>query len=200
MRSKVGWPVLAVISLVLLAISAAGCSRGNADKEIDGIVVRVTTPTPTPTPTPMPTPTPTRAPTPAPSPTPTPLHVCGFNEHPAPPELLQVEEPQPEEEVGVPFHVRGWGSTIGQENRGVAVAIVDGDGNVVQVLEVPPEELADRIPPASLEKTEFTRPFAADVQMSDLKEPTPFCLWVYLDTTEEGVPLGAVQVPLVVAP
>jgi len=204
MRMRVGWPVLATVSLILLATLATACDLlGSKENEASaGIVVTVLTPTPTPPPTPSPTPTPapTPSPTPTPSPSPTPLKVCGSNPDPAPPELLQVEEPRPEEKVRLPFHVRGWGSSIGFQNRGVAVAVVDAGGNVVVVLDVPPETLGSRIPPASLKKTEFTRPFAADVLLSGLTEPKAFCLWVYLETTGDGTPRNVVQVPLLVSP
>lgn len=196
MRPGRAW--LAVASLLLLAVLAAACQRGGSAGG-DGagdIVVTVRTPTAEPTPVRTPTPNPT------PSPTATPLQVCSVNPDPAPPSLLQVQEPQPEEKVGVPFHLRGWGSSIGFENAGVAVAVVNAKQEVVQVLDVSPQlpARANRIPPRGLEITEYTRPFAADILLTDLAGPTPFCLWVYLETTEDGTPKSVVQVPVVVVP
>ena len=57
-----------------------------------------------------------------------------------------------------------------------------------------------RVVPAGIEVTDFTRPFAADVVLTDIAEPTPLCLWIYLETTGEGIPRGVLQVPIVVLP
>ncbi len=202
MRLRVVRPGLAVASLVLLAILFAACGQiGLGGDGAGGVVIGVRTPTPTPTPppaTPTPTPTPTLAPFERPEPTST--VVCTFNDFPAPPELLQVLEPQPEAEVGVPVLVRGWGSTIGFEERGVAVGLVTVEGTLVEVLEVPPLEREDLEPPEDLDDTEFSRPFVVEVPVEGISEPTPFCLWVYLDTTEDGLPVDAIQMPVVVVP
>ncbi len=204
MRVRVGRSALTAASLVLLAVLVGACGQmGFGDEGDGGVVVSVRTPAATPTPTPSastPTPSPTPTPVPVPRPEPTSALACTFNDYPAPPELLQVEEPQPEAEVGVLFPVRGWGSSIGFEERGVAVAVVNADGELVEVLEVPPLEREDRVPPEGLEDTEFTRPFAVEVPVEGLSEPTQFCLWVYLDTTEDGLPVDAIQVPVVVVP
>jgi hypothetical protein len=146
------------------------------------------------------TPRPRRTPIPSESPTPTPLKVCAPNPDPAQASVLQVLEPAAEAQVKVPFHVRGWGSNIGFEDQGVAVAIVNAKQETVQVLDVPPQPRTFRIAPAGLEVTGFTRPFGADIVLENITEPTPFCLWVYQETNEEGVPKGVVQVPIVVVP
>jgi len=119
---------------------------------------------------------------------------------PASPKALQVQEPQPQQQLKIPFHVRGWGSNIGQNNRGVALGIVDAKQSIVQVLNLPPQPNTYRLPPPDLERTDNTRPFAADIVIDGVKEPTPYCLWVYLETTPEGRPRGVVQVPVVVVP
>jgi hypothetical protein len=201
MRPRAGGPGWAAASLVLLAVLFTACGQIGAGGDGNGgVVIGVRTPTPTPTPTATPsTPTPTPAPTFAPAESPEPV-VCTFNDFPAPPELLQVLEPQPEAEVGAPLLVRGWGSTIGFEDKGVAVGLVTADGELVDVLEVPPLEREELEPPEELDDTEFTRPFVAEVPVEGISEPTPFCLWVYLDTTEDGLPVDAIQMPVVVVP
>ena len=99
-----------------------------------------------------------------------------------------------------PFHVRGWGSDIGFEERGVVVALVDVRGNPLPPLEAPPQTRANRVAPPGLNVTEFTRPFAVDILVSGLETATPYCLWVFLETTEEGIAKQVVQVPVIVAP
>jgi hypothetical protein len=202
MRLRVGRSGMAAASLILLAILFAACGQiGGDDDGTGGVVIGVRTPTPTPIPTlapPTPSPTPTLAPLERPEPTST--AVCTFNDYPAPPELLQVLEPQPEAEVSAPLLVRGWGSTIGFEERGVAVGLVTADGELLDVLEVPPLEREELEPPEELDDTEFSRPFVVEVPVEGISEPTPFCLWVYLDTTEDGLPVDAIQLPIVVVP
>jgi len=146
------------------------------------------------------TPLPRRTATPSPAPTPSPLKVCAPNPDPALPKVLQIQEPHPEQQVNIPFHVRGWGSNIGQDNRGVALGIVDARQTVVQVLNLPPQPNTYRLPPTDLERNDNTRPFAADIVITGIKEPTPYCLWIYQETTPEGRPKGVVQVPIVVIP
>ena len=80
----------------------------------------------------------TATPTETGGPTKTPLAVCGANPDPALPKLLQIQEPVPEQQLKVPFHVRGWGSTIGANNAGVALAIVNSKQEIQQVLNLPP--------------------------------------------------------------
>lgn len=188
--------VLALVPLwVLLAASAcleAGSGNGGTPAGED-VVVLLRTPTPLPSPTPTPEPSPT--------PTPTPVNVCSANPDPAPPSVLQVLEPQPGQEVRNPFPIRGWGSNIGYRNMGVAVAVLGADGTVLQApLNLPPQPRDFRILPSGMQNTEYTRPFAADILLTDLTGPTPVCIWVYIETTEEGVPQQVVQVPVVVRP
>jgi hypothetical protein len=160
------------------------------------IVISFNTPTAVPTSTSTPTPTP--SPTPAPTPNP---DVCGFNPDPAPASVLQVQEPQPGDKVSGSFHLRGWGSTEIFQQIGVAVAVIGADGETVLVLDpVPAQPRAFRALPSGLENTEFSSPFAVDIQITDLAGPTLFCLWVFLETDEEDIPKGVVQVPVLVAP
>jgi len=186
-----GLPLLVFSALV----TACGGDAGS-DLAIppDGVGVVVNTPAGTATLLPV------RTPDPSPTPSPTPLKVCDANPDPASPKLLQVEEPKPEQKVKVPFHVRGWGSNIAFENRGVAVAVVNAKQEVLQVLDLPPQPRTYRFPPPGIEITENTAPFAADVVIQNIKEPTAFCLWVYQETTVEGQPRGVVQVPIILVP
>ncbi len=79
--------------------------------------------------------------------------------------------------------------------------MIGGDQEVVLVLDpVPSQPRAFRALPSGLENTDFSSPFAVDIQITSLAGPTPFCLWVFLTTDEEGIPKGVVQVPVVVAP
>src|SRR3990172_7796798 len=141
------------------------------------------------------TPRPRRTPVVTASPTATPLKVCAANPDPASPKLLQVLEPVPEQKVKIPIEVRGWGSNIGVKDVGVTLAVVDAKQNVLQALDLPPQPRTYRVAPPGLDITEFTRPFGADVVINGVKEPTPYCLWVYQETTETGSPRGVVQVP-----
>ena len=162
------------------------------------IVISFTTPTPVPTATSTPTPDPTRTPTPTPTPNP---DVCGVNPDPAPASLLQVQEPQPGENVRASFHLRGWGATESFQQIGVGVAVINAGGDVVKVLDpVPAQPRAFRALPSGLENTDLSSPFAVDIQIGNLTGPTSFCLWVFLDTDPEGLPKGVVQVPVLVAP
>jgi hypothetical protein len=189
------WPLVGTGAL-LTAVFAAGCSGGDSEANpAPSELAVVLTQTPGAA-----TPLPRRTATPSPAPTPTPLKVCAPNPDPAPPNVLQIQEPQPEQQVKIPFHVRGWGSSIGRDNRGVALGVVDARQSVVQVLNLPPQPNTYRLPPSGLDRNEFTMPFAADIVIQGIKEPTPYCLWVYLETTPEGRPRGVVQIPVVVVP
>lgn len=96
--------------------------------------------------------------------------------------------------------MQGWGSTIGKDNAGVALAIVDFRSQTLQVLDLPPQPRAFRVPPGGLDITDDTRPFGADVVIGPVVEPTRYCLWVYLETDGEGHARKVVQVPITVVP
>lgn len=195
---KLKAPGLRLSYLALLAVLvtlAAGCGGDAEQVRPSGDVVVVLT-----SPTGRATPRPRKTVSPIPTVAPTPLKVCTPNPDPASPQVLQVQEPAPEQQVRSPFHVRGWGSNIGFEDRGVALAVVDAKQKVVQVLDLPPQPRTYRLAPPGLEVTDFTKPFAADVVINGVKEPTPYCLWVYQETNESGRPKGVVQVPIMVMP
>jgi hypothetical protein len=182
------------VLLLVAFLLACGDDSVAQDSGDPGIVVDLASPSGEVTPRPR------RTPVATPAPTPTPLKVCAPNPDPAAPAQLQVQEPAFEAQLKVPFHIRGWGSNIGFENRGVAVAIVNGKQEVTQVLRLPPQPREYRIAPAGLTITDFTQPFAADVVINGLKEPTAYCLWVYLETTAAGRPTGVIQIPIIVSP
>jgi hypothetical protein len=182
--------------LIVFAAVLAACGGGSNAEDSDSpdIVVDFASPSGDVTPRPR------RSPVTTPAPTPTPIKVCAPNPDPASPALLQVAQPGAEERVKVPFHVRGWGSNIGFEGRGVALAVVNGKQEVTQVLRLPPQPREYRIAPPGMTVTDFTQPFAADVVINGLTEPTAYCLWVYLETDAGGRPKGVVQIPIVATP
>ena len=184
----------ALFVLALAAACGGGDGSSSADDETPDIVVSFPSPSGDVTPRPRKTPISTS------SPTATPLKVCAPNPDPAQASILQTLSPAPGQQVKVPFYVSGWGSNIGFESRGVAVALVNAKQEVVQVLDVPPQPRTFRIAPAGMEITPFTQPFGADVVVDNIHEPTPFCIWVYQETDEEGTPKGVVQIPIVVVP
>jgi hypothetical protein len=186
----------AALVATTMTLLATGCGGGNGEARpasSDSVIILTATPGPA-------TALPRKTPEPTPSTTATPLEVCASNPDPAPPKVLQIQEPHPQQQVQIPFHIRGWGSNIGANNRGVALGIVDNKQSVVQVLNLPPQPNTYRLPPPDLERTENSRPFAADIVITGVKEPTPYFLWIYLETTPEGRPRGVVQVPVVVVP
>lgn len=190
------WLVMAA-ALALVSVASAGCLTGddsNGGGDDFAVIIQTPPVTEAPSVTPVPTPTPT------PRPTATPLPVCGPNPDPAPPSLLQVTLPKSESEVTEPFEVKGWGSTIGKDDAGVAIAIVDFRSQTLQVLDVPPQPRAFRVPPGGLDLTDDTRPFGADVVIGPVVEPTRYCLWVYLSTDQDGHAKSVVQVPITVVP
>jgi len=182
------------LAVLALSLACSGEDNGSADEPTPDIVVSFPSPSGDVTPRPRTTPVPSV------TPTPTPLKVCSPNPDPAQANLLQVQEPRPEQQVKVPFRVSGWGSNIGFQNRGVAIGIVNAKQEVVQVLDVPPQPRTYRVAPAGLDVTDYARPFGADIVLENIKEPTPFCIWVYLEAAEDGTPKGVVQVPVVVVP
>ena len=187
---------LLAAAAVLLGLACGGNGDGEQNIEIS-----FSSPTPTPVTTP------TATPTPLTSPSPTPLrNVCGSNPNPALVSELQVQEPQPDERVKSPLHVRGWGSEIALDNSGVVVAVIDVNGDPLTLngddtsKGVPPESRAGRIAAPGISVTEFTAPFATDILIEGLRAPTPYCIWVFLATTPEGFPRKVVQVPVIVIP
>lgn len=174
----------------LALLSACGGADGADPVEIDFA---------TPTPTSPPLPTASAAPTPTATPTPSP-DVCTPNPDPVPEGILTIDEPEAREEVGNPFHVRGWGSNIGKNDIGVVVAVIDATGDVVVALDAPPQPRSNRILPRGVQKTEFTQPFGVDVLLSDLKARTSFCIWVFSQTDSRGNPKDVLQRPITVRP
>ena len=196
--TSIRWTLLSAASLLAAVLISLACGGGDdddvADPDRTGVSVIVTSPTGAAT---LP---PRRTFTPSPSPSATPLEVCSANPDPASPAALQVEQPKANAKSMIPVHVRGWSSNIGAEEGVVFVSIVDQKQTVLQANQVPPQPREFRVPPAGLEITDFTRPFAIDIVIGDVSEDTPFCIWVYLDVDEEGRAHGVVQVPIVIEP
>jgi predicted small secreted protein len=184
-------PAIAVAAVALVM----ACNTSGGGDDID---IRISSPTPTPIPA---SPTATATPTPKPTPTPGP-NVCGRNPDPAPAAVLQVQAPEPGDKVKSPFHVRGWGSEIGNQDIGALVALVDKDGDVKKTVSVPPQPRQGRVAAPGIKVTENTRPFGADLLVDDLDitEETPFCIWAFVETTESGIPKDIVQVPVIIVP
>lgn len=180
-------------ALVLLSFACGGGSNENGP-EPTGVAVVVSSATPTPTPRPV------RTASPTPTPSPSPLRICAQNPDPAAPSVLQVEAPEAESKTTIPVRVRGWSSNIGEEGKVIFVAVIDQKQDILQTSQVPPQPREFRVPPAGLEITEFTRPFAIDILLGDVVRETPYCIWVYQDVDEDGQARGVVQVPIVVEP
>jgi hypothetical protein len=196
MRQMFGNRLVTLCVLIVLATLLVACGDDSEAQDTGDGGIAIDFPSPSGDVTPRPR----RSPVTTPGPTPTPLKVCAPNPDPATPALLQVFSPGIEERVKIPFHVRGWGSNIGFQGRGVAVAVVNAKQEVTQVLRLPPQPREYRIAPAGMTVTEFTQPFAADVVINGLTEPTPYCLWVYLETDAGGRPKGVLQIPVIVTP
>jgi len=193
------WLLVGLLAAAVVFLGVACNGNGNGD---GGRAIGITVGSPSPTPVSTAASTPTPTPTPSPSPSPTPgRKVCGVNPDPAPPSVLQVQEPQPNQQVKPVFHVRGWASSPVFDEIGLVVAVVDANGELVDVMvDVPPQPRAYRALPSGLQNTEFTHPFAVDIILTGLADPKPLCLWVFLETDAEGNPKQMVQVPIVVAP
>jgi hypothetical protein len=146
------------------------------------------------------TPRAVKTPEPSPTATATPLQVCAPNPDPAPVNVLQIQEPLAGQQVTIPVFVRGWGSTIGLADKGVVLSVVDQKQSVVQTINLPAQPRDYRVPPPGLDITDNTRPFAADIVIADVTGPTPYCLWVYLNTDNTGHAKQVVQVPVVIVP
>ncbi len=185
---------LAALALVLPLLFLA-CAE-EAEEAPSEIGLRISTVTPTPTPPPVLTP----AVTPTPSPTPTPvINVCPQNPDPAGPDIMVLEEPQENDALTSPAHVRGWGLGIGFEDAGVQVAIYDATGEPVAEVRVPPLSPEGRIPPSTIEVGEFSAPFAEDVTFQSVL-PQPGFVQVFELSSADGSPIHVVQIPVSLQP
>ncbi|KPJ48270.1 MAG: hypothetical protein AMJ38_05720 [Dehalococcoidia bacterium DG_22] len=185
---------LAALALVLpLLFIACAEEEGEAPSEIG---LRITTVTPTPTPPPVLTPVVTATPSPTPTPV---LNVCPENPDPASPDIMVVEEPQEDDALTSPAHVRGWGAGTGFEDAGVQVAIYDATGEPVAEVTAPPLPAEGRIPPSTIEVGEFSAPFAADVAFRTVVEQ-PGCVQVFELSAADGSPIHVVQIPVLLQP
>ena len=163
---------LAALALVSPLLFLA-CAE-EAEEAPSEIGLRISTVTPTPTPPPVLTPAVTATPIPTPTPV---VNVCSQNPDPAGPDIMVLEEPQENDALTSPAHVRGWGLGIGFEDAGVQVAIYDATGEPVAEVRVPPLSPEGRIPPSTIEVGEFSAPFAADIAFSTVVDQ-PGCVQV----------------------
>ena len=189
LRSVVFYRWLAVTALALPLLFLA-CEEGGAPSEIG---LRITTVTPSPTPPPVLTPagalTPVLTPTPLPN-------VCPENPDPAGPDIMVVEEPQKNDVLTSPAHVRGWGAGIGFEDTGVWVSIYDASaGEPMTEVRAHPLSSEGRIPPSTLQAGEFAAPFAVDVAFS-INVPQPGCVRVFEVSAANGNPVHVVEIPV----
>jgi hypothetical protein len=186
------WLALPALVLPLLFLGCAEEEEGGPSE----IGLRITTVTPTPTSAPVLTP----EVTPEPSPTPTAVpNVCPENPDPAGPDIMVLEEPQQDDALTSPAHVRGWGLGIGFEDAGVQVVIYDSTGEPVAEVRVPPLSAEGRIPPSTMEVGEFSAPFAADVAFQTVL-PQPGCVQVFELSAADGSPIHLVQIPVLLEP
>jgi hypothetical protein len=181
------WLAVTALALPLLFLA---CEEGGAPSEIG---LRITTVTPSPTPPPVLTP----AVAATASPTSTPLpNVCPENPDPAGPDIMVVEEPQKNAVLTSPAHVRGWGAGIGFENSGARVAIYDASaGEPMTEIRARPLSSEGRIPPSTLEASEFAAPFAVDVAFR-ISVDQPGCVRVFELSAANGEPIHVVQIPV----
>jgi hypothetical protein len=191
MRKRATIAIAAVVGTLLLVVACGG--GGEAPSQTPEVSVSVITPSGNTTPRAR------RTATPSPTPTGTPLEVCAPNPDPAPPSLLQIIEPAAGEQVRIPVHVRGWSSAFAPGST-VSLAIVDERQNAIQVNHLQPQPRDYRIAPPGLDINDNAYPFAADLLLNDVTAPTPYCLWAYLNVTEEGRARQVVQVPVIFLP
>jgi hypothetical protein len=196
LRSAVFCRWLAVLALALvLPLLFLACEEEDEEAPSD-IGLQFSTVTPTPTPPPVLTPVVTVTPSPTPTAV---VNVCPENPDPASPEIMVVEEPQENDALTSPAHVRGWGAGIGFEDAGVQVAIYDATGEPVADVRVPPLSSEGRIPPSTLEVTEFSAPFAADIPFRAIAAQ-PGCVQVFELSAADGSPIHVVQIPVLLQP
>jgi hypothetical protein len=188
------WLAALALTLVLPLLFLA-CVEEDGEVPSD-IGLHFTTVTPTPSPPPVLTPIVTETPSPTPTPV---VNVCPEDRDLASPEIMVVEEPQEDDVLTSPAHVRGWGAGIGFEDSGVEVAIYDATGEPLAEEKVPPLPAEGRIPPSTLELTEFSAPFAADIAFRTIAEG-PGCVEVFELSAADGSPIHVVQIPVLLQP
>jgi len=196
MQVSVRWWLALAAAALLVPLLFLACQEEETvepDSTAIGLLILTATPAPTPSPTPPPV-----AATGTPEPTPVP-NVCPENPSPAEPNVMVVEEPQPNDHLTSPAHVRGWGVGIGFENEGVHAAVYDSTGEPLKEVKGPPLPREGRTPPPGMEVGEFTAPFAVDIAFSVSVEQ-PGCVRVYEISPRDGHLANVVQVPVLLQP
>ncbi|MCJ7509977.1 MAG: hypothetical protein MUP14_03715 [Dehalococcoidia bacterium] len=195
LRSVVFCRCLATLALALASpLLFLACGEEGPPSDIG---LRITTVTPSPTSRPVLTPagavTPVLTPTPLPD-------VCPENRDPAGPDIMVVEEPQKNDVLTSPAHVRGWGAGIGFEDTGVRVAIYDASaGEPMTEVKAHPLSSEGRIRPSTLQAGDFAAPFAVDVAFT-INVPQPGCVRVFEVSAANGNPVHVVQIPVLLEP
>lgn len=119
------------------------------------------------------------------APTPTPLvGACGTNPDPATPDIVEVSEPDPGDEVTSPITILG--SIVAFEAQ-FNIALKDADGNDITATTG-----------LSAEGQTFA-PFQEQIEFTVDRE-TPACLWVYDISENDGSPINVLQIPLSLQP
>jgi hypothetical protein len=109
---------------------------------------------------------------------------------------MVVQEPQENDVLTSPAHVRGWGAGIGFEDAGVRVAIYDASaGEPLTEVTAGPLPREGRIPPPTLQAGEFAAPFGVDIAFR-ISVPKPGCVRVFEVSAAEGKPIHVVQIPV----
>ena len=197
MLTRVPWRLgLAALALAVPLLFLSCQEDEGTETEPTQIGLRIVTTTPAPTPEPTLPPAPTVTATPVPTPVP---NICPQNPSPAEPNVMVVEEPQPDARLRSPAHVRGWGLGIGFENEGVHVAVFDATGEPLKEMKGPPLPKEGRTPPSGMEVNEFTAPFGVDITF-DVDIEQPGCVRVYEISPQDGHVVNVVQVPVLLQP
>ena len=110
--------------------------------------------------------------------------VCEANPDPAPFDLVQVDEPEPEARIESPLTVTG---RIAAFEAQFWVSVFDKGGD--PIINYPGRAQAGQ----ELSPFEETVPFT-------VPEDTPACLWVYERSARDGLPIHVVQIPLTLVP
>ena len=111
--------------------------------------------------------------------------MCTESPEVAPDDILQVDEPQPGDEVSSPIGITG--SAVAFQDT-VWVSVVKADGE--HIIDYP-----GRTTELGVENT--LTPYEVSVPFTVIEE-TPACLWVYRQDVEE--PADAIRIPLILVP
>jgi hypothetical protein len=166
---------LLIAATVVLAALTLSC--GDDDDEATATPTGVATPTAT-----VSSPTPTAAGTPTATATET--DVCGENPDPATDEQVQVDSPEPGDEVTSPLQARGLISVFEAQFN---IALKDASGDDISSSS------------AMSSEGQTLAPFSVSLPFT-VSERTPACFWVYDISEADGSIQDVYQVPVVLLP